>query len=383
MFRRGSARRWALAARAVLTAIAALASLPAVAFAQRDGRTTAPAAARSTLHLLSVGISAYGDAAVDQPGAEAFAQALHDSLMVIAGAYHEVRARRLPGPAATREAVMAALDSIATEIQPGDVFILGYRGLAAPRFLVLADSQPLPPPPASPGAAPPASFEGRLLRADVLGPWLAALRTRRIVLVFDAPTGASYFENLREHLAAPPGARVATRDLTAFASPGLPVQVAGGDAPLTALGLALLQALGDEHRDAPIRLASALATRVLERLDYPVMVHQAGADIVLGSSAAPMALANAAALDDSLPWTSTCGAQCPLIEPVGVQQVITLYGRAERLPLGARLWVNGRRARIAGESFEVELPPAALREPLRIRALLPDGSRFESVRRLP
>lgn len=366
--------------RRAIVAGALLISAQAGAAAQGTRAVPAP---RATLHVLSIGISDYGDATVAQPGAEAATRALQDSLAAVAGAYYDLRPRRLLGPEATRERVMAALDSVAAEIRPGDVFALTYRGLAAPRFLVLADSLPLPPPPASPGAAPPAAFERRLLRADALGRWLAALPTRQVLLVLDAPAGASYFEGLREQLAAPAGARTATRDLTAFATPGLPVQVAGGEMPLTALGLALLQALGDERRDAPIRLASALATRVLERLDYPVMVHQAGADIVLGSSDSPLAIANASALGDSLPWVSTCAARCPTIVPVGVQQVITLYGRAERLPLGARVWVNGRRARIAGESFEVELPPAALREPLRIRALLPDGSRFETSARLP
>jgi hypothetical protein len=335
------------------------------------------------MHLLSIGIADYGDPAVDQPGAEASAQALLDSLIAVAGTFYDVRSRLVVGPQATRARVTAALDSIAAAVRAGDVVAIAFRGLAAPRFLVLADSLPLPPPPTSPGAAPPATFERRLLRADALGRWLAALGTRQVLLVLDAPTGASYFEGLREVLAAPPGAREATRDLTAFASPGLPVSVAGGDAPLTALGLALLQALGDERRDAPIRLASALATRVLERLDYPVMVHQAGADLVLGSAASPLAMANAAALRDSATWISDCAPRCPTLEPLGVQQVITLYGRAERLPLGARVWVNGRRARIAGETFEVELPPAALRDTVRIRALLPDGSRYETVGRLP
>src|SRR5690606_1936742 len=104
---------------------------------------------------------------------------------------------------------------------------------------------------------------------------------------------------------------------------------------------------------------------------------------VLGASDAPLAVANAAALADTLPWVSNCAPRCPEIVPVGVQQSITLYGRAARLPMGARLWVNGRRARLAGEDFEVELPPAALRETLRIRALLPDGTRFEATGRLP
>lgn len=358
-------------------ACAALCSALAAPMAAQGGADAA-APPRHTLHVLSIGIAVYGDASVDQPGAEASALALRDSLAAVAGAFYDVRTRTLLGPVATRGRVMAALDSLAAEIRPGDLFVFAYRGLAAPRFLVLADTLPLPPPPASAGAAPPPTFEQRLLRADALGRWLAALDTRQLLLVLDAPMGASFFDGLRSQLAAPPGARVATRDLTAFASPGLPVQVAGGEAPLTALGLALLQSLGEERRDAPIRLASALATRVLERLDYPVMIHQAGADLVLGASPSPRALANAAALGDSLPWTSDCAARCPVIVPVGVQQVITLYGRAERLPLGARLWVNGRRARIAGETFEVELPPAALREVLRIRALLPDGSRFEA-----
>ncbi|HRQ78342.1 MAG TPA: hypothetical protein PLY94_07055, partial [Gemmatimonadaceae bacterium] len=338
---------------------------------------------RHTLFILGVAVASYGDAALEQHGALETARAVHDSLAAVAGSFYACRSRLLLGAEATQPALRDALDRIAAEIQPGDVFAFYYRGLAAPRFLVLSDSLPLPPPPTSPTATPPPEFERRLQRSEQFAAWLAALPTRAQLLVFDAPGGASYFESLRVELAPPMGARVATRDLTAFATPGLPVMVAGATHPATALGLALLQSLGEEGRDAPIRLASALANRVLERLDYPVMVHQAGADLVLGTSASSLAIANAAALADTLPWTSSCGERCPQVQPVGVQQSITLYGSSAGLPAGARLWVNGRRARLAGDDFEVELPPAALRESLRIRALLPDGTRFETTGRLP
>lgn len=342
-----------------------------------------PSRGRGSLFILGVAVESYGDAGLEQHGALETARAVHDSLAAVAGSFYDCRSRLLLGAGATGPAVRAALDSIAAEIRPGDVFAFYFRGLAAPRFLVLADSLPLPPPPSSPAEAPPQTFERRLLRSDALAARLAALPTRRLLLVFDALGGASYFESLRVALAPRVGARVATRDLTAFATPGVPTMVAGAAHPATALGLALLQSLGEERRDAPIRLASALANRVLERLDYPVMVHQAGADLVLGASDSPLAIANAEALADTLPWISSCGDRCPRIEPVGVQQSITLYGRSAGLPAGARLWVNGRRARMAGDDFEVELPPAALRETLRIRALLPDGTRYETTGRVP
>lgn len=358
-----------------LLALLAAAALPLAAQERQEPQ--------HRLFILGVAVASYDDAALEQHGALETARAVHDSLAAVAGAFYDCRSRLLLGAAATQPALQAALDSIAAEIRPGDVFAFYFRGLAAPRFLVLADSLPLPPPPSSPAEAPPPTFARRLLRSDALAAWLAALPTRSVLLVLDAPGGASYFESLRAALAPSVGARVATRDLTAFATPGVPVMVAGAAHPATALGLALLQSLGEERRDAPIRLASALANRVLERLDYPVMVHQAGADLVLGASDSPLAVANAAALADTLPWVSSCAPRCPEIVTVGVQQSITLYGRAARLPLGARLWVNGRRARLAGEDFEVELPPAALREPLRIRALLPDGTRYETTGRLP
>ena len=358
-----------------LLALLAAAALPLAAQERQEPQ--------HRLFILGVAVASYGDAALDQHGALETARAVHDSLIAVAGGFYATHGRLILGAGATQPALRAALDSIAAEIRPGDMFAFYFRGLAAPRFLVLADSHPLPPPPASPSETPPPQFERRLLRSEAFADWLAALPTRAQLLVLDAPAGASYFESLRVALAPPAGARVATRDLTAFATPGGPGMVAGAAHPATALGLALLQSLSEERRDAPIRLASALANRVLERLDYPVMVHQAGADLVLGASASPLALANATALTDTMPWTSDCASRCPEVVPVGVQQSITLYGRAARLPVGARLWVNGRRARLAGEDFEVELPPAALREPLRIRALLPDGTRYEATGRLP
>lgn len=369
----------------ILNLSCALASLgpalwPAVGAAQA---TRAPAAVGPALHVLSVGVEDYRNPELRQRGAEDDARAFVDSLTRLAEPMYGVRARLLVGAAATREAVVAALDAIQREVRPQDVVAVYIRGLGSPRFLVLADSLPLPPPPRTPGELPPPTFERRLLRADVLGPWMAALRTRQLLLVLDTPDGAQFFQPLREFVAAAPGAREATRDLIVFAAPGPPVPVVDpAGAPHSALGAGLLSALGAE-RAAPIRLASAVANRLLESLDDPVMVHQAGRDLVLGAAPQAVAQQNAAALRDTVPWTSTCSAACPTLTVTGVQQVVTVFGTASALPVGARVFVNGRRARLADERWEVELPPAATREPVRIRVLLPDGTRYETIARGP
>lgn len=336
-----------------------------------------------TLHYVGIAVESYGNPAVEQAGGIATAQALRDSLFQVAGPFYTTRARLLLGAAATRARVLATLDSVAREIAPGDLLVLYYRGLASPRFLVLADSAPLPPPPRSAGEAAPVELERRALRSELLGAWLAALPARAQLIVLDAPAGAEFFNGLRPQLVAAPGALRATRDLTAFASPGMPTLRRGEAGVQTLLAGALLQALGDERRDAPVRLASAISNRLLELLDEPVMVHEAGADLVLGTSGSALAMANASALSDSLPWQSSCGTQCPRFTVQGLRQSITVFGGHERLPLGGRMFVNGRRARLTDDSFEVELPPAAARATLQLRVLLPDGTRYETTGRVP
>lgn len=347
---------------------------------------TAPnvaAGQRPALHVLSIGIEAYGDPQLRQPGAEEDARAVVDSLAALAAPMYEFHAKTLLGAMATRSAVIDALDSLRARLRPQDIVVLYYRGLGGSRFLVLADSLPLPAPDHS-GQVPPPSVERRLLRPELLGSWMGTLPTREQLIVLDSPDGAGYFQRLREQVAAPPAALRANLDLMVLAAPGLPVPVTDAvGAPHTALGAGFLAALGSERREAAIRLASALAARLLESVNNPVMVYQSGADLVLGAAPQRLAQDNAAALRDSTPWTSSCGTTCPTIVVTGVQQVVTVVGTVSGLPEGARMFVNGRRVRFESSRFEVELPPAATRAVLRIRVLLPDGMRYETTGRLP
>lgn len=341
------------------------------------------AAQRPTMHVLSVGIEDYRDRELRQRGAEADARAVVDSLTALVGPMYAIQVTTLLGDAATRDAFVAALDAVKSRVRAEDIVVLYYRGLGSARFLVMADSVPLPPPPSAPGQAPSASLERRLLRPDVLGRWMAALPTRQQLIVLDSPDGPGFFQQLREHIATPAGSLRAPRDLMVLAAPGVPVSVtdAAGRAH-SALGAGFLAALGTERRDAPIRLSSAVALRVLQSLDDPVMVYEAGSDLVLGASAQSLAQANAAALRDSTPWSAECGAICPTIAVTGIQQVVTLVGSITGAPEGVRMFVNGRRVRFDASRFEVELPPAAMRAPMRIRVLLPDGTRYETTRTL-
>ncbi len=331
--------------------------------------------------MLSIGIEDYHDAELRQHGALANAQAVLDSLIAVNDGFYLERSRLLLGPAATAPALRAAMQATAAGMRPGDLFVLYFRGLSSPRFLVLADTARLPAAPSAAGASAPPELEARVLRADSLGRWLAALPTRQQLVIIDAPQGAAFFQGVQARLTTPAGARRASRDILAIASPSWPVPAVDAQgSPHTALGLGLLRALSAERRQAPIRLGSALATRLLESLDDPVMIYEAGADLVLGASRQPLARANANALRDSLPWTSNCGGPLPVLPLQDVRNTITLVGSAAGLPAGARLFVNGRRARFLGEQFEVELPPGALQDSLRLRVLLPDGCRAELLR---
>lgn len=362
---------------------AALALLSACAGAPASA-PPAPAAPPPRLYLLTVGIDGYLDRALLQQGAEADAVAFADSVRAVARGAFEVVETRLVGAQASRAAVAAAFAAIAAVADSGDVFVLYYRGLGGPRFLVLADSLPLPPPPAAPGARPPESFERRLVRSDALAGWLAALRPRAQFLVLDAPDAAGFFHEMRPLLAGPPGSATPPRDLTVFAMHGPPVEVEGGDGRVHGvLSESVLHALGAERDSALVVLASSVALRVLGRLDHPVMVHQAGGDVVLGARDTPAGRDGAAAMRTAVPWGAQCGTECPRISLLRVENTYTLVGRADGLPAGAMLFVNGRRARRTEERFEVEVAPAALRAPLRVRVLLPDGGRFETVAQLP
>jgi hypothetical protein len=344
----------------------------------------APLAPTPRLHLLTVGIEGYLDRALRQQGAEADAMAFADSVRAIARGAFEVVETRLVGPQASRAAVADAFATIAAAADSTDVFVFYYRGLGGPRFLVLADSLPLPPPPSAPGALAPESFERRLVRADALAGWLTALKPRAQFLVLDAPDAASFFHDLRPLLAGPPGSGAPSRDLTAFAMHGPPIEVEGRDGKVHGvLSESVLHALGAERDSALVVLASSVAMRVLARLDHPVMVHQAGADVVLGARDAAEGRAGAVAMRTMAPWGAACAGPCPRITLLRVENTYTLVGRAEGLPAGAMLFVNGRRTRLTEERFEVEVAPAALRAPLRVRVLLPDGGRFETVARLP
>lgn len=328
---------------------------------------------RPTMHVLSVGIEDYANPALRQTGAAHSAHAIADSLRAVAGNLFNVRVRVLAGAMATRAAVLAAMDSVRSEALPSDILVFYYRGLSSARFLVLADSLPLPPPPSTPGAQPPASFEARLLRATVLGDWLTVVPAQQQLLLIESPEGAGFFHAARERLAAPEGALRATRDLLAFATPGT---------PSGALTVALLESAGEEHRESSVSLGSTLAQRVRDKLDAPIVVHEAGADLVLGSAPTDRARETASALRDATPWPA-CVSDCARLELIAVENTYTLVGRAQRLPTDAWVFVNGRRARRDGERFEVELPPAALTQPVRVRVVRRDGTRAESTLGLP
>jgi hypothetical protein len=313
---------------------------------------------RPVLHLVSVAIAQYAAPAAPQPGALESARALRDSLRTVAGDVYELRVHALAGSAATGPAVRALLDTIARTVRASDQLVLYFRGAGSDDALHLADGGTLPP--------------------NVLGGWLAKLRTRTQFVVIDAADGAAYVHAMREKLRAPREAVRAARDLTALAAPGAPVLVNDlRGRTQTALGAELLRALGDERRESRVVLASSVATRVLERMDTPVMVYQSGRDLVLGARREAAAREDALAIRDTTPWRTTCGAACPMISVAAVEQRITLVGRAPDLSPDALVFVNGRRVRWMGSRFEVELPPGALRLPLRVRALLPDGSRLE------
>lgn len=362
--------------------VVALALMGACAGSPAPVQVSAVAAPR--LHILTVGIDDYLDPALVQAGAEADAVAFADSLRALARGAFEVVETRLLGAEATRDALAAALAAVAATADSADVFAFYFRGLGGPRFLVLADSLPMPPPPRAPGAVPPASFERRIVRSDALGGWLMALRPRAQLLVLDAPDAANFFHEMRPVLAGPPGGAVPARDLTAMAMHGPPIEVAGADGRVHGvLTESLLHALGVERDSALVGLASSVALRVLGRLDHPVMVHQAGGDVVLGAREGAAGRGAAMAMRSAVPWAGTCGDDCPRIALLRVENTYTLVGRAEGLPDGALLFVNGRRARLTADRFEVELPPAAMRAEMRVRTLAPNGSRFEALVRLP
>lgn len=362
----------------------ALALLTACAGAAAPVAAPAPERTRPTLHVLTIGVEHYLDPSLRQEGAEGDAAAFADSLRATAVGAYTVAETRLIGAAATREAVAAAMARIIARATPVDAFALYYRGLGSPRFLVLADSAPLPPPPGVAGASPPESFERRLLRHDQLARWLMELRTRSRVLVLDAPDAAAMFQELRPLLAATPGSTTAPSDLIVFALHGPPIETLGADGRVHGvLTEAVLHALGAARDTSAVVLASSVALTVLARLDHPVLVHQAGGDIVVGAREDADGRSRARALMSAEPWANECGAACPRVDVTAVENTYTLVGRAQALPAGSLLFVNGRRVRLEGTHFEVELAPAALRADLRVRALLPDGARFETVLRLP
>lgn len=330
----------------------------ACAPAARATRAVPAPDGRPVLHLVSIAIEDYAAPLERQPGALQSATAMRDTLRAVAGDVYALRTHQLAGARATGAAVRALLDSIARDVRATDQLVLYFRGAGSATGLQLAD--------------------GGSLRPNELGGWLAKLRTRTQVVVLDAADAAAYIQAMRPKLTAPRNAVRAARDLTAFGVAGAPVMVTDLRGRVqTALGLELLRALGDERRAARVVLASSVATRVLERMDSPVMVYQSGRDLVLGARREASALADAAAIRDTTPWQTTCAAACPMITVTAVEQRITLVGRAPDLAPDALVFVNGRRVRWMGNRFEVELPPGALRLPLRVRALLPDGSRLE------
>lgn len=335
---------------------------------------------RPTLHAVSIGIEDYGSAALRQGGADVDALRVLGALGGLARPFYTMRAYGLSGASATRAAVMAVLDSVQRVAEPDDFVALYFRGLGGPRFLVLADSMPMPSAPTAPGEQAPASFEARLLRADALASWLLAVQSRQILLVLEAPEASSYFHAIRERLAAPPSAVRAVKDLAALATPGAPSALMFSSGETGVLTAALLESL-DEERDARgLALFSTLLPRVVYRLDAPIVVHEAGADLVLGATPALRPVGDA--LRDSTRWES-CTRDCPTLALDRVENNYTLVGRAEGLEPNAKLFVNGRRARRQGSRFEVELPPAALRGELSLRVLRNDFPHFEERLRLP
>jgi hypothetical protein len=336
--------------------------------------------ARPTLHLVTIGIEHYGSSALRQSGAEADTRRVAESLAGVATPFYRLIVHRLAGGAATRSAVMATLDSVREKAAESDLVMLYYRGLGGPRFLVLADSQAMPGSPSAPGAAPPAAFEARLLRPEALADWLLSLRTRQLFLVLEAPEAASYFHTMRERLAAPEGATRATKDLVALATPGVPTALDFASGPSGVLTAAVTESLDEEREARGLSLVSRLLPRVLYKLDAPIVVHEAGAELVLG--AAHDAAAAADALRDDTPWAA-CSVECPTIRIERVDGCCTLVGDASSLARSAQLFVNGRLARRDGMRFAVELPPAALRTELTLRVLHADHRRYEFTQRLP
>jgi hypothetical protein len=339
-----------------------------------------PDGARPTLHLISVGVAEYGTPALRQAGADEDARRVARAMTELAAPFYTMRTHTLVGPAATRAALVATLDSVHRMAGPRDLVALYFRGLGGPRFLVLADTAQMPAAPRNPGELPPASFEARILRHDVLSAWLLDLPARQILLVLESPEGSSFFHNLREPLAAPPAALRATKDLAAFATPGAPTARTFAEGESGVLTAAFVASLEEERAARGVALSSTLAARVVDRLDSPIVVHEAGADLVLGTDSAAHSAADA--LRDTTRW-SGCERDCPTLTLDGVENVYTLVGRARGLEAGAKLFVNGRRARLEGDRFEVELPPAALRAELSLRVLGADYRRFEERQRLP
>jgi hypothetical protein len=342
--------------------LAATAAMPLAALEFLGGTSS-----RATMHVLSVGVEDYANRALVQVNAVASAHAFADSMRALGEGLFDVRVRVLAGPAATRQALVAVMDSLRGESRVNDLLVLYYRGLSSSRFLVLADTAPMPRPPATPGAQPPPAFEARLLRASFFGEWLALMPARQMLLVLESPDAAGFFHAARESLAAPEGALRATRDLAVLATPGSPSGV---------LTTAVLSSLGEERRAQTITLGSTLAQRVLDKLDAPIVVHQAGADVVLGAAPTAHARVIAAAVRDTMPWIACAGEN---LEIVAVANTYTLVGRAKQTAGDAMLFVNGRRARREGERFEVELPPAALERPVQVRVLTANGTRCEST----
>lgn len=335
---------------------------------------------RPTMHLVSIGVEHYGSAALRQSGAEADTRRIAESLAAVATPFYRLVVHRLAGEAATRAAVMATLDSVREQADASDLVMLYYRGLGAPRFLVLADSLAMPGAPNVAGALPPAAFEARLLRPEALADWLLGLRTRQLLLVLEAPEAASYFHTMRERLAAPDGATRATKDLVALATPGMPTALGFASGPSGVLTAAITESLEEERESRGLSLVSRLLPRVLYKLDAPIVVHEAGAELVLGADGD--ALAAADALRDDAPWAA-CSGECPSIRLERVDGCCTLVGDASSLARSAQLFVNDRLARRDGSRFAVELPPAALRQEVVMRVLRADFSRYELKQRLP
>ncbi len=358
----------------------------ATALSVAAGSSAAPSSAQSqgsarpTLYIVSVGIDDYASPALRQDGADADAERVLRAFSEVASPFYAVVARRLSGASATRAALMQTFDSLRASAGADDVVLLYFRGLGGPRFLVMADSAPMPAAPSGPGQAPPASFEARLLRSDALADWMLSLRARQILLVLEAPEAASYFHAVRERLAAPAGASRAVKDLVALATPGFPAALSFAAGPSGVLTAALTESLQEERKARGLSLVSRLLPRVLYKLDAPVLVHEAGAEIVLGADAA--ARPAAAALRDDAPW-SACERDCPLIELERVDGCCTLVGTTATLEASAKLFVNGRLARRDGRRFAVELPPAAFTAELQLRVLQADFTRWETKRRLP